>query len=166
VTPYSGDMIERIRLHDLIETHFICLTEVTRVRHPLTFHPFDNKDYKSLLRQHTKTGTHAGRFWNYIQCRTYDVRKQIAFKYPDESSGMAVSAIEQVLEELSFGLGDVREHAHWLVLERDKHGTPAKVASWLKKNCQDDVLVLEGNRKMRLSFNSDEDYLLARINFA
>lgn len=161
-------MLERIRLHDFVETHFICLTDeaakLTKKTPAFQKH-YDNADYKTLLVQTGPYKKKQVRIWNFIQCRTYDVRKKLLFKYPDESGGMGVSAIEQCLEQINFGLGDARPNAHWLVLD-ERAGTPAQIAAWLRKNCQDDVIVLEGNRRVRASFVSDDDYLLARINFS
>lgn len=161
-------MIERIRLHDLVETHFLCLSEHTTSQTVPSFlsRHYRNKDYKTLLVQTSKHKL-TMRTWNFIQCRSYEVHKKLALKYPDEVGGMAVSAIEQLLEEIDFGLGDVREGANSLIIDiGNQYSSPARIAAWMKKNCSDEVVLLEGNRRVRASFSSDDDFLLARINFS
>lgn len=149
-------MIERIKLTTLSETHFCAINDAARYR---------TKDHRTLYVEKRKTVGRPQRVVNIVQCRDYDALRVMQLKYADECHGVSNSFIEDVLGNLAFGLGDIRRRAHSLVFDAS-HGTPSKIATWLKKNCTDDVVFLEGKTAARASFNSDDDYLLAKINFA
>lgn len=149
-------MIDRIKLSTLSETHFCAIDDPVRIR---------TKTCRTLYVETRQTAGRPASVVNIVQCRDYDALRDMQLRYADDCRGVANSFIEHVLGDLAFGLGDIRRNAHSLIID-SAYGTPSKVAAWLKKNCTDDVVFLEGRRVSRASFNSDDDYLLAKINFA
>jgi hypothetical protein len=166
--------LTRIRLTDIIDDRFCILDEGKRFR---------NRDYRSLpppphlqsgktgivnsqTIRPSRKGDHFPRM-NVLEVRTRSVIDRLAFRYGREAiSRPASSLIEISFEHLSFGWSDVREGARFLVFDSAKtRFTPAKMAQWLKRNCTQDALILEGNTRCRVSFASEEDFLLARLQF-
>ena len=149
-------MIERIPLSNVLDALFLAVSDEPRV--------FKNKRYRTVLteRYQTKKGEVSV---NLIQCSSYEVRRQLHVKYAEDARGVSNSLGELALEFLVFGLADVRQDAAFLIFEHRKHGTPASLARWMKKNCSGDVLILEGSSRSRASFALEDDLLLTRLNF-
>lgn len=155
-------MIERIKLTSLRDSHF-CALENHR-RH------YRNARFRTLMLEKWFIGP-AGRGGlrsiNVVQVANLAELRKLKFRFADEVQGVASSTIERCLDRLEFGLGDINQEAQYLLLSYEKHGSPGSIAKWLKNNCERDVVMLEGARDaVRVSFESDDDYILARLNFS
>lgn len=150
--------LTRIRLKDIIDDRFCILDEKKQFR---------NRDYRSLPSPYS-VESRQGIGINTLEVRTRSVIDRLALRYgPEAISRPSSSMIEISFEHLSFGWADIRADARFLVFGSEKTGfTPAKMARWLRRNCTQDALILEGNTRCRVSFASEEDFLLARLQFS
>jgi hypothetical protein len=151
--------LTRIRLSDITDDRFCILGDKRR---------YHNRDYRTLVLHEFEPRKRPKEYLNCIEVRNRKVIDRLAFRYGAEAiSRPASSVVEPYLDKLSFGWADVKENARFLVLDSEKtHFSPAKVARWLKRNCTQDALILEGNTRCRVSFASEEDFLLARLQFS
>jgi hypothetical protein len=157
-------MIERINT-SMVSDHFCILPEQRFYR---------NKKFRTLRLEHSQhrldsrgsrrrlSRRHA---WNFVQARDLRVMQSLKFRYAEDCQGVAPSVVEGLLEHIDFGLADISPEAPSMVLD-ERHGRPHEVARWLKNNIEGDVLMLEGKRRMRLSFSNQNDFLLARLRFS
>jgi hypothetical protein len=150
-------MIERLKLSMVADGHFCALSNETTY--------FRNKKYRSLLVETWKSGK-SEKSINIVQVADPLTLGRLKFKYAEDCHGVAVSAVERCLARLQFGLGDIRPGARHLVMDHEKISLSAgKLAQWLKRNCEGDALLLEGAKQSRVSFDNENDFILARLQF-
>lgn len=127
--------------------------------------PIRKRGYRTVRIDQSETAR-TTRVFNIIQARHPQAMRDIALAYAEDAHPIAISLCESLMEDFAYGFGDVSKGAPFLVLEHDQAGSAAKIAKWLKKNTQGEVLTVEGARRTRVSFGLHDDFVLARINFS
>lgn len=150
-------MLTRIPLKSVCEGSFVAI-ENTDTR-------WNNRDYKTLCVTIWGTARET-KILNIVQVRSPSVKRQLAIAHMDSINLVSTSVVENLLDELTFGFGDVREGAPFLVVDHSSTGSPAQMAKWLKGNTQGAVLALEGKRRSKLSFDLMDDFILTKIRFS
>jgi hypothetical protein len=150
-------MIERLKLSELSDAHFCAIAGEEKF--------LRSKNYRSLLVETWQSGD-SSKTINIVQVASAEARMKLKFMYAEDCSGVAPSMIERVLKRFQFGLGDIRPRAPYLVVDHDEIGmTAAKLVRWMKQNLQSDALIIEGKHTSRVSFESENDFMLTRLRF-
>lgn len=164
------EKIDRIALADVLDEHFCALSFETDVgvRVPEA-RVYKNKRFRTLeISTYTRVKGKKRRIVNLLELKNYGVHQKLLFSYTEEHvQRVAVSLVEGHLGQLSFGWADIYEGALFLVIDLAKaKTTPFRVAKWLNRHVEHPALTLEGNRFMRVSFSSENDFVLTRLKFS
>jgi hypothetical protein len=151
--------IEILKLRDISDSHFLAIDNPRVV---------NNRDVKTIFFQKYPS-SHKWSILNVVQVRNHEAYRKLCVQYAEHAQRVSVGTVENSMEEFNFGLGDIRPDCYSLILEKSdlkKHFNRRDLLLWMRSTFKSDVQIIEGNNRMKISFDNDDDFLLMNLKFS